>query len=326
VVFAVPVAALALVIVVLMAALGVAVSQRRAAQQRARVREHGVLEVLAREAVFEHCGEAVVVLDGDGRIVHRNDAAEALMGPLGGDHPQRPLMRLPRLDDVAPSAPVDARHPLWVEGRHLDARLTALRDANGAAVGSVLWVREGPREDAGDARTLALSSSDEVMGIPNRRHFLELLRRELLRARRYGRPLALVGIRLEGFADIVHAHGAETADALLRAVAATVVADLRATDSLGRLRDDAVAVCLADVDAERAEAEAARLLEEIGQVEVHGTGAAIRAVASVVVVHAAREGAEALVAAVESMLARAGVGPPPWEPVGEGVGRLPTLA
>jgi diguanylate cyclase (GGDEF)-like protein len=323
--FAVPVAALALVIVVLMAALGVAVTQRRAAQQRDRLREHGVLEGLAREVVFEHCGEAVVVLDGDGRIVHRNDAAEALLGPLGGDDPQRPLMRFPALDVVAPSAEVDARHPLWVEGRHLDARLTALRDANGAAVGSVLWVREGPRDDAGDARTLALSSSDEVMGIPNRRHFLELLRRELLRARRYGRPLALVGIRLEGFTAIVHEHGAETADALLRAVAATVMADLRATDTLGRLCDDAVAVCLPDVDTTRAEAEAARLLEEIGEVEVRATGAAIRAVARVAVVHAAREGAEALVAKVEATLARAGEGLPAWETVGEGVGRVPTL-
>jgi diguanylate cyclase (GGDEF)-like protein len=324
--FAVPIAALALVIVVLMAALSVAVTQRRAAQQRARIREHEVLEALAREVAFEHCGEAVVVLDGDGRIVHRNDAAEALLGPLGGDAPQRPLMRFPALDVVAPSAPVDARHPLWIEGRHLDARLTALRDANGAAVGSVLWVREGPRDDAGDARTHALSSSDEVMGIPNRRHFLELLRRELLRARRYGQPLALVGIRLEGFTDIVQEHGAETADALLRAVAATVVADLRATDSFGRLRDDAIAVCLPDVDAARAEVEAARLLEEIGQVEVRATGAAIRAVASVAVVHAARETAEALVAEVEARLARAGEGPRAREPVAGGVGRVPTLA
>lgn len=287
--FAVPITALGLVVLVLIAALGVAVSQRR---RRARSQERGVVEALAREAVFEHCGEAVVVLDREGRVVHRNDAAEALLGPLGGSDAQRPLMaRFPALDGVAPVAPSDdGRHPLWVEGRHLDARRTALRDATGTAVGSVLWVREGPCADDDDARSRALSCSDEIMGIPNRAHFLELLRRELLRARRYGRSLALVVVRLDRFRDTVGAHGAEAADALLRAVAATVMADLRATETLGRLRDDALAVCLPDADAARAEAGAERLRQELAQIEVRAGGAAVRASAVVAVVHTPPDG------------------------------------
>jgi hypothetical protein len=289
-----------------MAALGVAVTQRRAAQRaRPRSGSTGSSKGSPARSCSSTAGRPWWSSIRTAASCTATTPPRRCWGRSAERRPAAPAHAFPGAGRRRASAEVDARHPLWVEGRHLDARLTALRDANGAAVGSVLWVREGPR----DARRRA-----HPRVVVQRRGHGDPQPAPLPRApaprtaaRAALRPAARAGRDPSGglHRHRARVHGAETADALLRAVAATVMADLRATDTLGRLCDDAVAVCLPDVDAARAEAEAARLLEEIGQVEVRATGAAVRAVASVAVVHAAREGADALVAKVEATLARA---------------------
>lgn len=186
-----------------------------------------------------------------------------------------------------------------------DDRAVDLRDADGTLVGSALLMRGADPDELAAER---LASNDLLMGVPNRRHFCELMRRELLRASRYGRHLTLIAIRIDRLDAVVDAHGHEAGDALLRAVAATAVADLRATDSLGRTGEDAFGVCLPETDAAQAAVVAARLRERIADIEVPAGEESLRVTASLAIcgvgpgdVH----DVEQLMADAERVLARA---------------------
>jgi diguanylate cyclase (GGDEF)-like protein len=164
---------------------------------------------------------------------------------------------------------------LGTDGHAYEALLTG---PGGAAAGRLPLVRE-VTADASPASDVA--ATDEIMGIPNRRRFLQLMRRELIRASRYGRPLSLLAVRIDRFAAVIDDHGTVVADAVLRAMAATIVADLRASDSFGRLDHDTFGICLPETDAPDAAVVAERVVAEVRAVEVPAAGTVVVATASV---------------------------------------------
>jgi diguanylate cyclase (GGDEF)-like protein len=164
---------------------------------------------------------------------------------------------------------------LGADGRAYEARLAG---PGVASAGPLPLVHE-PFAHASPASDMA--ATDEIMGIPNRHRFLQLMRRELIRASRYQRPLSLLAVRVDRFATVVADHGAAVADAVLRATAATIVADLRASDSFGRLDHDTFGICLPETDAPAAVTVAERVVAEVRDVEVPAAGTVVVATASV---------------------------------------------
>ena len=61
---------------------------------------------------------------------------------------------------------------------------------------------------------------DELTGLPNHRHFQELLAGELERMRRFRRSLALVMIDIDDFKAVNDTYGHQQGDEVLRGVAA----------------------------------------------------------------------------------------------------------
>jgi diguanylate cyclase (GGDEF)-like protein/PAS domain S-box-containing protein len=84
------------------------------------------------------------------------------------------------------------------------------------------------------AQLAELATHDELTGTFNRRHVDEVVRRELDRARRYGRPLTIGILDADHFKRINDGHGHQAGDEVLRAVAARCRDTLRASDVLGR--------------------------------------------------------------------------------------------
>src|SRR5690606_11216976 len=82
-----------------------------------------------------------------------------------------------------------------------------------------------------------LSYRDALTGLYNHRAFQERLREEMARARRYGKPLALLYCDIDDFARINAELGYQIGDAILRRLADVLTAD----DSSGRLRESDVA-------------------------------------------------------------------------------------
>jgi diguanylate cyclase (GGDEF)-like protein len=89
---------------------------------------------------------------------------------------------------------------------------------------------------------------DDLTGALNRRAFFARLDDELARARPAGTPVTLVLYDLDGFKRINDEHGHPTGDTALRAFAQGLEANLRASDSVGRIGGDEFALVLIGAD------------------------------------------------------------------------------
>ena len=101
--------------------------------------------------------------------------------------------------------------------------------------------------------------TDGLTGLPSRAAFFQQADREVLRARRDGRPLSVMYLDLEALQTLNDARGWEAGDAALQAVGAVLQAELRAVDVRGRLGSDEFAVMLPDTALGAAQAVASRL-------------------------------------------------------------------
>jgi diguanylate cyclase (GGDEF)-like protein len=95
-----------------------------------------------------------------------------------------------------------------------------------------------------------IALTDDLTNLPNRRHLIEQLEREYIRARRYRRPLSLIYIDLDGFKSINDRFGHLFGDEILRGTAITMRAVLRSTDLLARIGGDEFSVLLPETNLE----------------------------------------------------------------------------
>ena len=97
-----------------------------------------------------------------------------------------------------------------------------------------------------EARHLAVV--DGVTGLYNRRYFDEALQREVTRAHRYDRPLALLLLDLDGFKAVNDEIGHLAGDAVLAEFADCLRSAVRAADIACRIGGDEFAVLLPEAD------------------------------------------------------------------------------
>jgi two-component system cell cycle response regulator len=143
------------------------------------------------------------------------------------------------------------------DGRRLDGIVRQLEEA---------------RDEA--RRNRLLADLDGLTGLHNRRYFHELLAREVARAQRYGRELALVVFDLDDFKSINDGLGHLAGDAVLAETAERGV--LRSADIACRVGGDEFAVLLPEASGREAEllyrrlqrAVSSRPVAEAGDVSV----------------------------------------------------------
>lgn len=116
------------------------------------------------------------------------------------------------------------------------------------------------------AELQALLLRDVLTGLPNRRALLEALPEAMRRARRVGRPCALLFLDVDGFKAVNDGHGHEEGDELLRQFGARLLLGVRKTDMVARLAGDEFVVVLEMLsDAAHAEETARKLLEHLAE-------------------------------------------------------------
>lgn len=96
-----------------------------------------------------------------------------------------------------------------------------------------------------------LATVDHLTGIPNRRHFLELLEREMGRGRRYHQPVSLLMMDLDHFKSVNDTYGHCVGDEALKHVVAVCRKELRMADTMGRVGGEEFAVLLPQTDLRR---------------------------------------------------------------------------
>jgi diguanylate cyclase (GGDEF)-like protein len=133
--------------------------------------------------------------------------------------------------------------------------------------------------------------TDPKTGLANGAAWAEIAEKELARARRIGSGLAVLMVDLDNFKAVNDAHGHLAGDDVLRAVAATLAAEVRAYDAVGRFGGEEFVVLLSGVDSAAATRTADRLRTRIraidltvpgagGPSRIHGLTASVGCVAS----------------------------------------------
>lgn len=118
------------------------------------------------------------------------------------------------------------------------------------------------RLHARNARLRHLARTDPVAGIANRHRIEELLKAELAIAEHGGKPCSLLLFDIDHFKRINDSHGHDAGDSVLRQVAQTVQAHLRASDHLGRWGGEEFLIIAPDCTLPQATELAARLCQD----------------------------------------------------------------
>jgi len=129
---------------------------------------------------------------------------------------------------------------------------------------SAVWSGARVRRQAGRFAEMSLAAlTDPLTGILNRRGFTEAANRELERARRYGRPLALAYVDVRGLKTVNDSEGHGAGDDLLRATARLLTDSARENDVVGRLGGDEMGLLLVEQTPEGAQAATQRIEAEV---------------------------------------------------------------
>jgi diguanylate cyclase (GGDEF)-like protein len=227
---------------------------------------------IAREAVFSGMSDGVIVMDGVGRLIDFNPAANRLFPALDArligepvaavmkDHPALlDLVKIGRDTTAEISLDNDAGHPFY------HVRISPITNRRGRTIGRALLFSDTTEQVMLREKLRALASIDELTGACNRRHFAEQGRKEIARAKRHGRALSVIIIDLDHFKAINDRWGHEAGDVVLRGVSARIRNELRSADIFGRHGGEEFAIMLPETPPDQAVLAAERLRRAIGE-------------------------------------------------------------
>jgi len=168
------------------------------------------------------------------------------MKPDGKPRALRPPPQSRRAETADRAPPKSSRPP----SRSSVMRLAAEVDKLAAAL-------EASRAHIADLE--ARVDVDPLTDVLNRRGFERELARSLAYVKRYGTSAALVYLDLDGFKPVNDRHGHAAGDAVLKAIAASLMRHVRASDVVARIGGDEFAVLLWNLGETEATAKAAAL-------------------------------------------------------------------
>ena len=109
------------------------------------------------------------------------------------------------------------------------------------------------------------ATTDPLTGIFNRRKLLELLQANILEAKRYGMPLALIFFDIDHFKRVNDTYGHETGDNVLQELARIVTGTIRQTDIFARLGGEEFVILVHNNDARTGGVLAEKIRLRVGQ-------------------------------------------------------------
>lgn len=119
-----------------------------------------------------------------------------------------------------------------------------------------------------------MATHDDLTGLCSRLHFDETVSLEFERARRHGRPFAVILAEIDGLEEFTERAGGLSRSYLLAEIAALLRATLRINDTGGRYTDTCLAVLLPETNLPGAQIVAERIRTELARREFFGRGQA----------------------------------------------------
>jgi len=215
------------------------------------------------------CPEAIVLIiapetdDADSRR-----SAMRLLAQLAG---QPALRHIPILTLVPPDDSI-ALVTVLALGAADCATLPLLPGEIGARVGALLRRKQiADRLAETHARITRQATVDAVTGVFNRHYLDSSLAEALQRTRAATAPLALLMVDIDSFKPINDIHGHAMGDRALAAVAAKMVENVRASDTVARYGGDELVIIMPDTEIETARHVAERLRCAVAEMRIDGS-------------------------------------------------------
>jgi diguanylate cyclase (GGDEF)-like protein/PAS domain S-box-containing protein len=200
----------------------------------------------------DQAGELVTIINRRGQIEYCNRAVEQVTGYLQEDLGRRRSDRwFPWYDDEqavqelkrAVSSGSTFRGEIRCRKKDgapllLQEQVAPLRNRRGAVVRFVSTASDVTRLRDMEERLAYLDTHDPLTGVPNRRHFAELLRRSIHECERNGHLLSVLILDIDRFKYINDLFGASTGDDTLRRITEIIRSVIDEGDVLARLGSD----------------------------------------------------------------------------------------
>ncbi len=208
--------------------------------------------------VFQHNGEAIVIIDERNHIIDINQRFTELTGLDMDDVRHRDARQLAgartpheQLRELATAVNTHGhwQGELWLQhkaGHEIPTWLSmaAMRDADGTITHRIASFSETTVLKQAQEDVLHLAHHDTLTNLPNRASLQEHLSHNITTARREGRQLAVMFIDLDRFKDVNDTLGHVVGDGLLVAVAERLKAVVRDSDVVARLGGDEFVIVL----------------------------------------------------------------------------------
>jgi diguanylate cyclase (GGDEF)-like protein len=117
------------------------------------------------------------------------------------------------------------------------------------------------------------SNIDPVTGLYNQRWLDSMLERQIMRAAKDRKPLIVLAVAVDGFAEFKKEFGDELADHAIATIGQVVAAKVRPTDMVARHDSDHFIVVLPETDISGSEVVARRIREAVAQTPIEIPGA-----------------------------------------------------
>jgi diguanylate cyclase (GGDEF)-like protein/PAS domain S-box-containing protein len=278
---------------------------------KVRVERRLALEHERMRTTLAALGDAVVTVDGAGRVEYANPAAERLVGPQAVVR-GRPIEAVVPLGaplttalercvlEGAPRAiaesPLAGEHP----SRFVAGTVAPLLEPGGATRGAVVVLRDVSESRALRERLTHQASHDPLTGLLNRRELDARLARAVAGAREQGAAHAFLYVDLDQFKVLNDSCGHAAGDALLAELGGALGATVPAGASVARLGGDEFGVLLEDHELARAVEVAERIRAAIAALRFVWRGQGFRLGASVGVVAVGGASAAEVLAAADT--------------------------
>ncbi|GAB3428057.1 EAL domain-containing protein [Massilia solisilvae] len=211
--------------------------------------------------VFEHCRDAILVMDPEYRVVAVNHAFTSISGFAAEDvvGEQLPSLRLgvhdrTFYDEIMSNVKRDGHwegeitsvrrtgeeYPAWVA-------VTAIRDSQGKLTNYMAMLADITERKRVEQAARHLAEHDSLTDLPNRVLLLDRVQQALAANRRQHKQFALMFLDLDRFKQINDTLGHQAGDTVLKEVARRLTGCVRGVDTVSRLGGDEFVVLLADI-------------------------------------------------------------------------------
>ncbi|MBN1531786.1 MAG: diguanylate cyclase [Spirochaetes bacterium] len=231
------------------------------------------LSPIARDSVFESMDDPVLVVDTLNRLVDFNPSARRVVGTLGknaiGSDVGSILSAYPSLvEQIATCCEerqegVEVRCDSGGNPRYYQSMISPVRSLRSRLLGRTIILHDVTAQRKLLGRLHEMATTDELTGIANRRHLMDLGAREIDRARRYCRPLSVILMDLDHFKRINDTYGHLAGDDVLKNTAEICRRGLRSCDLLARYGGEEFVILLPETPPSAAVAIAQRLCDAV---------------------------------------------------------------